>query len=60
MVMDRHPLEFRCDLCRRRVEDDMRARARGGWAPLIICENCLREAGSDGRRGPEMAAAANS
>jgi hypothetical protein len=60
MGMQRHPVEFRCDLCRRRVDDDLRARARRSWEPLIICDTCLREAGSDdGRPAPEMAAAAS-
>jgi len=57
--MQRHPVEFRCDLCRRRVDDDLRARARRSWEPLIICDTCLLEAGSDGRPAPEMATAAN-
>jgi hypothetical protein len=57
--MNRHTVEFRCDLCRRRVEDDLRARARGGWAPLIICDTCLREAGPvDSQRLPALATAA--
>jgi hypothetical protein len=56
--MNRHPVEFRCDLCRRVVGDELRARARGGWAPLIICGACLRQAGSiDERRGPAPEAA---
>jgi hypothetical protein len=60
MDMQRHPVEFRCDLCRRRVDDDLRARARRGWEPLVICEGCLREAGAaDSRHMPGMAAAAN-
>jgi hypothetical protein len=57
--MTRHPLEFRCELCRRRVDDDQHARARRSWEPLIICDTCLRQAGSiDDRRAPAMAAAA--
>jgi hypothetical protein len=57
--MNRHPVEFRCDLCRRRVEDDLRERAKSGWAPLIICDICLRQPGSiDERRTPQTAAAA--
>ncbi len=58
--MQRHPVEFRCDLCRRRVDDDLRARARRSWEPLIICDTCLREADPGfSRRSPAMAAAAN-
>ena len=60
ITMTRHPVEFRCDLCRRRVEDDLSARARRGWQPFIVCDTCLREAGSaDSRRMPQMAATAN-
>ena len=59
-VMTRHPIEFRCELCRRRVEDDLRSRARRGWQPLVICDVCLREAASpDAARAPLMAAAGN-
>ena len=44
MNMNRHPLEFRCDVCRRLVDEDTRDRARRAWQPLIICEGCLRDA----------------
>jgi hypothetical protein len=57
--MTRHPIEYRCELCRRRVEDDLRSRARRGWEALIICDACLRQAGSiDDRRLTAAAAAA--
>jgi hypothetical protein len=36
---------FRCDLCRRPVDSDIRARARRAWQPLIICGNCVEDAG---------------
>jgi hypothetical protein len=42
--MHRHPIEFRCDVCRRVVDDETRDRARRAWQPLIICEGCLRDA----------------
>jgi hypothetical protein len=42
--MNRHPLEFRCDVCRRIVDDETRTRARRAWQPLIICDCCLRDA----------------
>jgi hypothetical protein len=42
--MNRHPLEFRCDVCRRLVDEDTCDRARRAWQPLIICEGCLRDA----------------
>ena len=42
--MQRHPLEFRCDVCRRLVDEETRARARRAWQPLIVCEKCLGEA----------------
>jgi hypothetical protein len=59
MDMTRHPIEFRCELCRRRVDDDQRTRARRSWEPLVICDTCLDHAGSiDDRREPAMAAAA--
>lgn len=59
--MTRHPLEFRCELCRRQVDDDQSARAKRSWEPLIICDRCLLHAGSiDNRRGSEMAAVAAS
>jgi hypothetical protein len=35
---------YRCDLCHRRVDAELRARARRGWQPLIICERCIRDA----------------
>jgi len=58
-LMTRHPIEYRCELCRRRVEDDLRSRARRGWEALIICDTCLRQAGSiDDRRVTAAAAAA--
>jgi len=44
MNMNRHPLEFRCDVCRRLVDADTRDRARRAWQPLIICEGCLHDA----------------
>jgi hypothetical protein len=57
--MTRHPIEYRCDLCRRHVEDDLRSRARRGWESLIICDSCLRQAGSiDDRRATLEAVAA--
>jgi hypothetical protein len=57
--MTRHPIEYRCELCRRRVADDLRARARRGWEALIICDSCLRQAGSiDDRRATAAAVAA--
>jgi hypothetical protein len=57
--MTRHPIEYRCDLCRRSVQEDLRSRARRGWEALIICDNCLRQAGSiDDRRVSVLAAAA--
>jgi len=41
------------------VDDDQRARAKRSWEPLIICDNCLRHAGSiDDRREAAMTAAA--
>ena len=42
--MQRHRLEFRCELCRRPVDDETRARARRAWQPLIVCNRCLRDA----------------
>jgi hypothetical protein len=58
--MTRHPIEYRCELCRRCVENDLRSRARRGWEALIICDSCLRQAGSiDERRIPVLAAAAS-
>jgi hypothetical protein len=57
--MTRHPIEYRCELCRRRVEDDLRSRARRGWEALIVCDSCLRQAGSiDDRRVTAASAAA--
>jgi hypothetical protein len=57
--MTRHPIEYHCDLCRRRVEEDLRLRAKRAWQPLIICDSCLRQAGSiDDRRVTVAAAAA--
>jgi len=44
LTMQRHAIEFRCDVCRRLVDEDTRARARRAWQPLIICDWCLREA----------------
>ena len=35
-----------CDLCHRSVDADTRDRARRVWQPLIICEPCIREAGT--------------
>jgi hypothetical protein len=35
---------FRCDLCRRPVDTDTSERARQAWQPLVICEQCVREA----------------
>jgi hypothetical protein len=42
--MQRHPLEFRCDVCRRLVDEETRARAQRAWQPLIVCEKCVGEA----------------
>jgi hypothetical protein len=56
--MTRHPVEFHCDLCRRRVEDDLRSRAKRGWQALVICDTCLRNAGSIDDRRPTVTAAA--
>jgi hypothetical protein len=35
---------YRCDLCHRPVDAELRARARRGWQPLIICDRCIRDA----------------
>jgi hypothetical protein len=35
---------YRCDLCHRPVDAELRARARRGWQPLIIRDRCIREA----------------
>jgi hypothetical protein len=59
MSMQRHPLEFRCDLCRRRVDEELFARARRGWEPLVICDACLRDAApSDNRPASALTSAA--
>jgi len=51
---------YRCDLCRRSVDEDTRERARRAWQPLIICERCILEADppSTGSRQLVTAAAA--
>lgn len=37
---------YRCDLCHGAVDEKTRDRARRVWQPLIICEPCIREAGT--------------
>ena len=49
---------YRCDLCRRPVDDELRARARRGWQPLIICDRCVREAADSARETALIAATA--
>jgi hypothetical protein len=50
---------FRCDLCRRPVDTDTSERARHAWQPLVICEQCVREADtkSPGRQAVAAASA---
>ena len=62
MAMNRHPLEFRCDVCRRLVDGETHARARRAWQPLIICDGCLRDASgpvAPSRNAPSFAPAAS-
>jgi hypothetical protein len=47
---------YRCDLCHRSVDADMRQRARRLWQPMIICERCIVAA--DSRQHREVALAA--
>jgi len=35
---------YRCDICRRPVDDEIDSRAHRGWQPLVVCERCVREA----------------
>jgi hypothetical protein len=37
-------VDTRCGICRRTVDGEMRERARWAVEPLIVCEECLREA----------------
>jgi hypothetical protein len=46
---------YRCDLCRHPVDAELRARARRGWQPLIICDRCVRGA-ADSTREPALIA----
>jgi hypothetical protein len=40
---------YRCDICRRQVDHEIADRARRGWQPLVVCEDCVREAQTGGR-----------
>ena len=48
---------YRCDLCHRPVDAELRARARRAWQPLIICDRCIRDAGAATRQPMETVAA---
>jgi hypothetical protein len=56
-AMDRISL-FRCDLCHHPVDAELRARARRGWQPLIICDRCIRRAADVSRPTAGVASSA--
>lgn len=49
---------YRCNLCHRPVDEELRARARRGWQPLIICDRCVREAADSVRAATLIAPSA--